>query len=263
MNILLFLTFLTLVSTVYCFGSLSFGFGGGLGLGYGRSYEYPGYGCMDGETTEESINETIECVYRFVNETLGCPCNRIFFFGRSIGTGPSVRMAAMLMRESEVNIGGLILQSPYLSILDIVKQFGFIGNVGSIFIRNRWNNQEMVGDVMCPVLFLHGKDDQLIQPFHSEQLYLLCGSEEKVLKMINGDHNNFDFENDILGNMNSFLEKILENMESISLNFDETMFTPTKAMIKMAKKAIRMNKQRTIENNKTFSRVVSIFGSVR
>jgi len=55
----------------------------------------------------------------------------------------------------------------------------------------------------------------------------------------------------------------MENMGSITLNFDESMFTPTKAMVKLSKKASRANKERIIENNKTFSRVVSIFGSVR
>jgi len=55
----------------------------------------------------------------------------------------------------------------------------------------------------------------------------------------------------------------MENMETITLNFDESMFTPTREMIKMAKKSCRINKERIIENNKTFSTVVSIFGSVR
>jgi len=145
------------------------------------TFEYPGYGVSSGIPNETTINNAFERVYDFVINTLKCPSERIFLFGRSIGTGPCTRLASSLSKHYTM-LGGLILHSPYLSILDIVKQFGFLGQVGSLFISNRWNNSNVIKDVKCPVLFLHGNEDSLIHSEHSEKLYNLCGSEKKRFK---------------------------------------------------------------------------------
>eukprot|EP00960_Hanusia_phi_P005303 153835-Hanusia_phi.AAC.3 len=80
--------------------------------------EYPGYGMAPGragQPNELSVNRNIRAAYEFAVHALQWDPSHILFVGRSIGTGPAVRLAA------EVRCGGLILISPYTSVRDMVN----------------------------------------------------------------------------------------------------------------------------------------------
>lgn len=76
--------------------------------------EYPGYGCAPGTPYETSVNHNVEAAYDFAINGLGWTPKKVIFFGRSIGTGPAVRMA------SEFDCGGVVLVSPYSSVKEMV-----------------------------------------------------------------------------------------------------------------------------------------------
>ncbi|EKX40831.1 hypothetical protein GUITHDRAFT_164561 [Guillardia theta CCMP2712] len=78
--------------------------------------EYPGYGVAPDSPNELSVNRNILAAYEFAVKGLHWDPKRVIFFGRSIGTGPAVKLA------SELECGGLILVSPYTSIKDLVSQ---------------------------------------------------------------------------------------------------------------------------------------------
>ena len=83
------------------------------------AFEYPSYGLCVGskEPNEETINDHAERAYSFVRDTVKWPTNRILIYGHSIGTGPACHIA------STRPIGGLILQSPYLSLRHLIERF--------------------------------------------------------------------------------------------------------------------------------------------
>jgi len=167
------------------------------------AFEYPGYGCSVGSPNETSINDRIRDVFSFLREEWKVQTKHIILFGRSIGTGPCAMLASECY-QNEIEIGGLILQSPYKSIKEIVREL--IGKVAASFVMNRWNNELEIVNVKCPVLFIHGKMDELIPSEHSRHLYTLCASHHKTLEMPElADHNNFDLEKDILIPVAKFL----------------------------------------------------------
>jgi len=74
-----------------------------------------------GRPNELTVNSNIETAYEFAVNGLHWDPKSIILFGRSIGTGPAVRLAA------EREVGGVILVSPYTSVKDMVKNHaGFL-----------------------------------------------------------------------------------------------------------------------------------------
>jgi len=160
--------------------------------------------------------------------------------------------------KDNIRVGGLIIQSAYLSILDIIKQFGFLGSVGSIFISNRWNNKSLISEITCPILMLHGISDNLIPCTHSQELYEICPSEKKELMLIKGDHNSFDIEEDILGNVKRFLLKTVQDINVIRLEFKTEYFTVTEQFLEQGLTSQQSNMKRIENNLKTFNSFSSL-----
>ncbi|CAF1124914.1 unnamed protein product [Adineta ricciae] len=154
-------------------------------------YEYPGYGLCVGQTpSEDKINRHTQQAYTFARSVLRFPPDRIVFYGHSIGSGTACMMVASLI-QSRIPVGGLILQSPYQSLTDLVKQKA---GVFRLFISELgWNNINVIQVITCPVLFIHGKQDDLISYDNSIKLYNACPSHKKQIVLIdNADHNTID-----------------------------------------------------------------------
>ena len=73
------------------------------------SYDYPGYGHSSGKPSELGCYEAIDAAYQHLTQELGVKPHHIVAWGRSLGTGPSCYLA------STSNVGGLLLETPFLS----------------------------------------------------------------------------------------------------------------------------------------------------
>ncbi|UJR10783.1 hypothetical protein I4U23_014970 [Adineta vaga] len=170
-------------------------------------YEYPGYGlCTNEIPSEETINQHTQQAYHFARNHLHYSPDRIVFYGHSIGSGTACMMVASLLQKG-ISVGGLILQSPYKSLTELVKQKA---GVFSFFIRHiGWNNFNSMQIITCPVLFLHGKQDDLISYDNSVALYNVCPSHKKHIILIdNADHNTINLQV-ILQHLGRFLHAYL------------------------------------------------------
>eukprot|EP00923_Selenidium_pygospionis_P012637 GHVN01021506.1.p1 GENE.GHVN01021506.1~~GHVN01021506.1.p1 ORF type:complete len:299 (+),score=54.54 GHVN01021506.1:16-912(+) len=120
----------------------------------------------------------------------------IFIFGCSIGTGPACKLTASLSHEKRV--GGLILQSPYTSIQDLVT--GIVGKTLTRFGTwalggNVWDNVHEVSKVARsgrPLLVIHGKRDEVVPFSHGVNLFnSYCqqvGAESQMVETYQSPH---------------------------------------------------------------------------
>jgi abhydrolase domain-containing protein 17 len=149
------------------------------------AFEYPSYGlCTDaGDPNEQTINNHADRVYAFVNERLQWPTDLILIYGHSIGSGAACHIA------STKAIGGLILQSPYTSIKNLIREK--ISVLSYFFECPYWNNSEAMHHIQCPVLFMHGECDNLIPCKHSQDLYnaLSHDHRKRLVILPDDDHN--------------------------------------------------------------------------
>jgi hypothetical protein len=61
---------------------------------------------------------------------------------------------------------------PYTCIGDVVKDI--VGPLGKFFVQDRFRNIDYIRKVSCDILFIHGKEDKLIEYKHSIKLMNVC-----------------------------------------------------------------------------------------
>lgn len=139
--------------------------------------EYAGYGILkEQKPSAKQIGLDCICFVKYLIEFKQIPAKNMILMGKSIGTGFATYVA------SKIDVGGLILVSPFLSIRHIVKDF--LGGFGAFFMKETLlNSQELIKKVTCPTLLIHGKKDGLISFKHSQILYENLNPNIKI-KMI-------------------------------------------------------------------------------
>ncbi|NOY74683.1 MAG: alpha/beta hydrolase [Kiritimatiellaeota bacterium] len=144
------------------------------------AYDYPGYGTSSGTPSEHSVNAAAEAAYRHLREK-GVPDDKIIVWGRSIGGGPSAKLA------HDHKVAALILESAFMSVFRIVSKV-------KILPFDKFDNLAIVNDIECPVFFIHGKLDKIIPFFHGEALYEKAKSPKSFYWLNDAGHNNVEFK---------------------------------------------------------------------
>lgn len=143
--------------------------------------EYPGYGICSGTTTEAGITANAAAAMRFATETLKWPCDGIKLFGRSLGTGPCVQLAA------RYNVAGMILVSPFTSIGNLFRTQ--IGPLADFIVEDRFRTCDYAPAVSSPTLIIHGQQDTLIPLEHGKAIYDLLTSRKMMVCPADMAHN--------------------------------------------------------------------------
>eukprot|EP00928_Gymnodinium_smaydae_P056013 TRINITY_DN3945_c0_g3_i1.p1 TRINITY_DN3945_c0_g3~~TRINITY_DN3945_c0_g3_i1.p1 ORF type:complete len:517 (-),score=81.83 TRINITY_DN3945_c0_g3_i1:102-1652(-) len=144
--------------------------------------EYPGYGLLRGMMpSEEGIYEVALTAFRFLVDEVGVRYSQIILFGRSLGTGPAVHLAALYP------VGGLIVVSAFSSIKAAVQSIG--GRFLAWTFKERFPNSKIITNVSCSTLFIHGECDGLIPPEHSVRLFKRCRARKLLITPPKMEHN--------------------------------------------------------------------------
>ena len=183
--------------------------------------EYPGYGTYEGVTTSDKIKADCHIIWKFLVDTISIDPEKIYVFGRSIGSGPAIHMGSCY------DPAALMLFAPYTSIRDIAKDYTFLGGM----IQERFNNAESIKQVNSPIWFQHGKEDEVINYNHSQKLSENCNTFFQLNLQADMTHNFFDMEDDMLVNQQTFLNKINCKTDKIGQFIDYTIFSKYKACI--------------------------------
>lgn len=143
--------------------------------------EYPGYGiCPGKQATEESVTENAFVAFNFIRQVLNWPLDEIILFGRSIGCGPALAIAA------KYKVYGLILVCPFLSVRELCREF--LGGMAD-FIDERFPNKEQVARVSSQLLVVHGRSDGMVPWSHGKALYDACRARKRLVTPENMKHN--------------------------------------------------------------------------
>ncbi|KAF4747806.1 hypothetical protein FOZ62_025618 [Perkinsus olseni] len=170
--------------------------------------EYPGYGVLNNgvdSPTAKGIQEAAEHAFEYLTKERSIPPSSIFIFGRSIGSGVAASLAYSLASVGTF-IGGLVLQSPYLSIHDVVEDYF---PPGKLIVSNEWEPSKCLSSTelaSTPLLVIHGKCDEVINVRHGEELYALATTAKKrIVLPPRATHNQFDVYDDVIGPTAEFI----------------------------------------------------------
>jgi fermentation-respiration switch protein FrsA (DUF1100 family) len=133
--------------------------------------EYPGYGRSAGRPSEGSITEAILAAYDWARARPELDSARVVGYGRSLGTGA---VCALIGRRP---LAGLILEAPFTSVRSFAGHYGAPG----FLVRDPFDNLTRVAGYRGPLLILHGAQDRIIPPAHSEALVRVAPQAERHL----------------------------------------------------------------------------------
>lgn len=139
-------------------------------------WDYRGYGHSSGESNEQATLRDADTVIAYVISTLGVPPERIVLYGRSLGGGAAVDLAA------RGRYAGLILHGAFTSAFRVMTSVRLLP-------FDKFDNLVKLPQVKCPVLVIHGTADGVIPFSHGPQLYAAAHGPKHKLWVEGAGHN--------------------------------------------------------------------------
>jgi fermentation-respiration switch protein FrsA (DUF1100 family) len=136
------------------------------------AWDYRGYGRSGGRPSEQRLYDDTRVVLHHLQAVGKVPLDRVIAYGRSMGSGPAVELAA------RTGLCGLIIDSGFTSVFRVVTQWALLP-------FDRFVNLKKMARVHCPVLVMHGTKDDVIPVSHGEALFA-AGNEPKVFFRADG-----------------------------------------------------------------------------
>nr|KJB54920.1 hypothetical protein B456_009G054100 [Gossypium raimondii] len=144
-------------------------------------YDYSGYGGSSGKPTELNTYYDIEAVYNCLKKEYGVTQEDLIIYGQSVGSGPTLHLASRLQRPR-----GVVLHSAILSGIRVLYP------VKMTFWFDIFKNIDKIRRVNCPVLVIHGTDDEVVDWYHGKRLWELSKEKYEPLWVKGGGHCNLE-----------------------------------------------------------------------
>ena len=157
--------------------------------------DYRGYGASGGTPSEPALEGDAAAWYdRFA------PTNkRIVAFGRSLGSGVAVHLAA------ERRLDSIILITPFDSMVDVGKRhYPFLPV--SWLLKHRFDSLALAPKLQTPLLCVVATHDEVIPAEHARRLYDAWGGPKKWIELA-ASHNSIDGHPDYWPSVRSFLAR--------------------------------------------------------
>ncbi|XP_062159886.1 uncharacterized protein LOC133867191 [Alnus glutinosa] len=166
------------------------------------SYDYSGYGASTGKPSEFNTYYDIEAVYNCLKSEYGIRQEGLILYGQSVGSGPTVHLASRLQK-----LRGVVLHSAILSGIRVLYP------VKMTFWFDIFKNIDKIRHVSCPVLVIHGTNDDIVDWSHGKRLWELSKEKYDPLWVKGGGHCNLETYPEYI----KHLRKFINAMEKLSL----------------------------------------------
>ena len=122
--------------------------------------EYPGYGRAPGAPSEKSITDAVLALYDWAASDPRIDAKRIVAYGRSLGGGAAVRLAA------HRPVAGMILESAFTSVAEFAARF----MAPAFLIRDPFDSRRTLASYRGRLLVIHGRRDTVVPFEHGREL---------------------------------------------------------------------------------------------
>ncbi|MEZ4601657.1 MAG: alpha/beta hydrolase [Syntrophotaleaceae bacterium] len=146
-------------------------------------FDYRGFGFSKGKPTEAGTYQDARGALNFLTH-LGWQSDQIIYFGHSLGAAIALQLAL------EQPPAGLVLESPFTSIPDLIRH-----SYPRLFSALPWafppyyDNRAKIGSVEAPIMIFHGRRDTIVPPDMSSILYTLAAEPKSLHFMAEAGHN--------------------------------------------------------------------------
>ncbi|KAG7206295.1 hypothetical protein KM043_003671 [Ampulex compressa] len=158
------------------------------------SYDYSGYGVSGGKPSEKNLYADIDAAWHALRTRYGISPENIILYGQSIGTVPTVDLAA------RYEVGAVVLHSPLMSGMRVA-----FPNTKRTWFFDAFPSIDKVPKVTSPVLVIHGTEDEVINFSHGLAIYERCPRAVEPLWVEGAGHNDVELYSQYLERLKQFI----------------------------------------------------------
>ena len=147
--------------------------------------DYRGYGQSAGAPSETALVADAVALYDHAATLPGADPKRIVAFGRSLGSGVAVALAAARP------LAGLALATPYDSLAALAKRYYWYLPVDWM-LKHRFDSIARAPQLRTPLLCLIAERDEVIPAAHAERLFGAWGGAKRKVVLAGAGHNTSD-----------------------------------------------------------------------
>jgi hypothetical protein len=147
--------------------------------------DYRGYGASEGSPSEAALVADALAWFDRAATLPGVDRSRIVAFGRSLGSGVAVQLAA------QRPVRALILATPYDSLAAVARHYYWYLPVDWM-LRHRFDSDLLAPGLKQPLLALIAERDEVIPPARAEALVKAWGGPKRRVLLTGAGHNTSD-----------------------------------------------------------------------
>ena len=152
-----------------------------------------------GKPTEENLYYDAKQIVKWL-KTQGLDNKDIVLYGESLGTGVAIELA------SKNNFGGIILESPFTSMVDTAKIYYPYLPV-NFLLKDRYDSKSKISDIKTPILIMHGKMDNIVPQQMGLELFEKANNPKYSYFPEDDDHM-MNYNKQLLNEIKLFINKI-------------------------------------------------------
>ena len=156
--------------------------------------DYRGYGSSGGSPSEKALtDDALRWFDRFA-------ATRTYVFGRSLGSGVAVQVAAARP------VAGVVLVAPFDSLVEVGKRHYPFLPVG-LLLKHRFDSVAAAPKITAPLLCIVAVDDEIIPVAHAKRLYDAWAGEKRWVGLEGAGHNSTDNAANYWTSITAFLQQ--------------------------------------------------------
>ena len=153
-------------------------------------FDYRGYGRSEGKPSESGVYRDARAALDYLSSRSDVDPEGIVFFGRSLGTAVAVELAEDLAEDlaGGTTPYGMILVSPLTTLKDMARALHPLLPL-HLLVGSRFDSLSRIGNVHCPLLVIHGENDEIIPLEQGRELFAAANSPKRFLSLPTTGHN--------------------------------------------------------------------------
>ena len=159
-----------------------------------------GFGGNEGNPTEKNLYKDSEAVLKWIKNNTEFKFKELVIYGESLGTAVAVDLA------SRYKFSGIILESPFTSMLELAQKYYPIFPI-KVILKDRYESKKKLNYIKSPVLVMHGRKDNIVPFYMGQQIYEAL-SVPKFAYFNDQDDHMMEYNKELISSVKKFLEQI-------------------------------------------------------
>ena len=158
-----------------------------------------GFSGNKGKPTEQGLYQDARSAVKWlINQ--GVTEENIIIYGESLGTGVATEIA------QNKNFAGVILESPFTSMIDLGKKYYPIFPV-KLLLKDKYESEKKIKNLKSPILVIHGKKDKIV-PFYMGKKIFDMANNPKFNYFTEMDDHMMNYDENLINEIDLFIRTL-------------------------------------------------------